>query len=111
MFRFIRISGLAALLFGVGAGTGLLPSAAGQSPPETVTSDTLTYCRQLSERLDQLRSTSTNPPESVIDLSVAGKDLCERGSIRSGILRLRSAIVLLLHEPATANTLQMGRTE
>ena len=99
------------LLFGLGMGTGLRPSAAGESPAEKVTSDTLTYCRQLSEQLDQLKSTTTNPPEAVIHLSVAGKDMCERGSIRGGILRLRSAIVLMLHGPPSNDALRMGRTE
>jgi hypothetical protein len=98
------------LLVGLGAGTGMLTPAAGESPPEKVTSDTLTYCRHLALQLDQLKSASSNPPQTVNDLYIAGKDMCESGSIRGGILRLRSAIVLLLH-PSGDAALHAGQTE
>jgi hypothetical protein len=110
MVRLQRISGLVVLLLSLGASTGMLNSAVGESPPDTVTSDTLSYCRSLAVQLDQLKNHSANPPEEVIDLSVAGKDMCERGSVRAGIMRLRSAIVLLLHQPA-GDALPVGRTE
>jgi hypothetical protein len=99
MLRLSRISGLAALFLGLGLGTGLWPSAAGESPPDQVTTDTLAYCHTLSARLDQLKTGSAYTPPEVNSLSVAGKDMCERGIVRGGILRLRSAIVLLLHPP------------
>jgi hypothetical protein len=111
MHRMIRISGLAAILLASGIGTGMLPSAAGQAPPEKVTSDTLTYCLQLASRLDQLKSSSVNPPEEINNLGVAGKDMCERGSVRGGILRLRSAIVQLMHTPGDDDPVKMGRSE
>jgi hypothetical protein len=108
----IRISGLAAVLLASGLSTGMLPSAAGQAPPEKVTSDTLTYCLQLASRLDQLKSSSVNPSEEINHLSVAGKDMCEHGSVRGGILRLRSAIVLLMHPPSGGDdAVKMGRSE
>jgi hypothetical protein len=109
MFRLMRIVGLAVVLVGLGLGSGMFSSIAGESTPEMVTSDTLTYCRQLALQLDQLKSASSNPPQSVNDLYVAGKDMCESGSIRGGILRLRSAIVMLMHPGDT--TLHAGRTE
>jgi hypothetical protein len=109
MLRLMRILGLAVMLAGLGLGSGMFSSIAGESTPETVTSDTLTYCRQLALQIDQLKSASSNPPQTVNELYVAGKDMCESGSIRGGILRLRSAIVMLLH-PGDA-TLHAGRTE
>jgi hypothetical protein len=111
MIRPIRIAGIAVILVCLGAGTGLFRSVAGESTPETVTSDTLTYCRHLALQLDQLKSSSSNPPQSVNDLYVAGKDMCESGSIRGGILRLRSAIVMLLHPQAGDKTVATGGTE
>jgi hypothetical protein len=99
MVRWIRTLALAVVLVGLGVGSGLFSSVAGESTPETVTSDTLSYCRHLALQLDQLKSANSNPPQTVNELYVAGKDMCESGSIRGGILRLRSAIVMLLHPP------------
>ncbi len=110
MLRCMRIAGLAFVLICLGVGTGMFNSVAGESTPETVTSDTLTYCRHLALQLDQLKSASSNPPQSVNDLYVAGKDMCESGSIRGGILRLRSAIVMLLH-PSSGDAVRVGGTE
>ncbi len=110
MARPLRILGVSAMLLALGIGSGLLHSAAGESPHEKVTSDTLSYCRQLAARVSQLESGSANPPLAVTELSVAGKDMCERGSVRAGILRLRSAIVLMMHNPST-NKLDVGETE
>jgi hypothetical protein len=110
MVRAIHISGVALVLLSLNAGTGLMPSAAGESP-EQVTTDTLTYCRQLAARVDQLESGGAKPPEAAVNLSVAGKDMCERGGIRGGIMRLRSAIVLLLHPPPATGGLGTDRTE
>jgi hypothetical protein len=101
MARWFRILGLAGVLVALGVGSGMFSSVAGESTPEMVTSDTLTYCRHLALQLDQLKSASSNPPQTVNDLYVAGKDMCESGSIRGGILRLRSAIVMLLHPSAS----------
>jgi hypothetical protein len=112
MRRLLCISGVSVLLLGLGAGTGMLRSVAGESPPETVTSDTLAYCRQLADRVDQLKSASPHPPQSVNELTIAGKDMCEQGIIRGGILRLRSALVLLLHpQGGGGDSVELGRTE
>jgi hypothetical protein len=100
MLRTARIVGLAALILALGAGSGLLPSVAGESPPEKVTTDTLAYCRQLAARVNQLEGDTAHPPVAVAELSAAGTGMCEHGSVRGGILRLRSAIVLLLHGPS-----------
>ncbi len=111
MLRLSRISGLAALFLGLGLGTGLWQSAAGESPPDQVTTDTLAYCHTLAARLDQLKTGSAHTPPEVNNLSVAGKDMCERGIVRGGILRLRSAIVILMHPTGDGDTVKMGRTE
>ncbi len=97
------------LLLGLSTGPGTLTSIAGESP-DKVTTDTLSYCRDLSDRVERLMDASSNPPQSATDLSIAGKDMCERGSIRAGIMRLRSAMVLLLHQTSVRPAVQMGRT-
>ena len=97
MSRSVGISVVVALLFGLAVGTPVLRSVAGEATPELITTDTLAYCHQLSARVDQLASTADKPPATVYDLAVAGRDMCEHGAIRGGILRLRSAIVQLLH--------------
>ncbi len=110
MVRLIRISAIAVLLLGLDGGSGLRLSAAGETPQQ-VTTDTLDYCHQLAARVDQLTSAGPRPPETVAELSAAGKDMCARGVIRGGIMRLRSAIVLLLHPPPASGTVPVERTE
>ncbi len=110
MLRAIHISGIALLLLAVDAGAGMMPSAAGEAP-EQVTTDTLSYCRQLAARVDQLESGDAKPPAAAVNLSAAGKDMCAHGGIRGGIMRLRSAIVLLLHPPAGNDAMRPDRTE
>jgi hypothetical protein len=108
MPRVLQFTSIAVLLFVLGTGTGTLSSSAGESP-DKVTTDTLSYCRQLSARVDAMENASSSTPQEVYDLSVAGKDMCNHGAIRGGIMRLRSAIVLMLHPGATP-AMQMGRT-
>jgi hypothetical protein len=111
MSRWIRTCGLAVILSGFGAGLGTLSPAVGESPPpEQVTSDTPAYCQQLAQRLDRLRNGVANPPQAVNDLSAEGKHMCDQGLTRGGILRLRSAIVLLLHH-SPDDPVQVGRSQ
>jgi len=110
MVRLMQISAIAVLLLGLNGGSGLRPSAAGEAP-EQVTTDTLDYCHALAARVDQLTSAGPRPPQSVAELSAAGKDMCARGVIRGGIMRLRSAIVLLLHPPPANGPATVGHTE
>jgi hypothetical protein len=110
MLRAIHISGIALLLLVATAGAGMMPTAAGESP-EQVTTDTLSYCRQLAARVDQLESGGVKPPAAAVNLSLAGRQMCEHGGIRGGIMRLRSAIVMLLHPPAASNAIQTDGTE
>jgi hypothetical protein len=94
----MRTSGVAALLFGLGAVAGAQDAAVDHTAPEQVTTDTLVYCRQLAARLEQLTQVAVATPTKVVDLSTAGKQMCEHGLTRAGILRLRSAIVMMLHD-------------
>ena len=104
MNRLARTSSFAALLFGLGAVTGAHDGAVGESPPEQITTDTLAYCRELAARLEQLTNAAAEIPAAVTTLSVVGKQMCEQGLTRAGIMRLRTAIVLMLHHNGTAPT-------
>ncbi len=59
--------------------------------PMVVTSDTDAYCRTL---LAEIRAYSTLPP-AVRALTQDGSRLCENGLVRSGINRLRRALMVL----------------
>lgn len=72
---------------------------AGQSPPQQVTSDTPQYCLHLLDRVSEMvRSAGTPPPHEVAYLSNEGQRMCDQGQTRGGILRLRQALMLMLHQ-------------
>jgi hypothetical protein len=74
-------------------------SVAGQSPPQQVTSDTPQYCLQLLDRVSEMvRLAGTPPPHEVAYLSNEGQRMCDQGQTRAGILRLRQALMLMLHQ-------------
>jgi hypothetical protein len=98
MTSLMRTSGIAALLFGLGAVAGAQEGAVGNGPPERITTDTLVYCRQLAARLEALTAIGMHVPTRVSDLSSVGKEMCDHGLTRGGILRLRSAIVLMMNQ-------------
>jgi len=91
-----RISAAAVLMSCLIAVSGA-QSGSSDAPPEQITTDTLAYCRELAARLERLTGTAALIPASVVRLSSAGKDMCDRGLTRGGILRLRKAIVLMMH--------------
>lgn len=77
---------------------GAMP-VAGQSPPQQVISDTPEYCLQLLDRVSELvRVAATPPPQEVTSLSSEGQRMCDQGQTRGGILRLRQALMLMMHQ-------------
>jgi hypothetical protein len=82
--------GLAAVL--VGAAPVL-----GQPAPQRVTSDTPEYCLRLSDRVSELVRV-TSPPQEVTSLSTEGQRMCDQGQTRGGILRLRRALMMMMHQ-------------
>ncbi|HEX4170918.1 MAG TPA: hypothetical protein VHY82_00400 [Acetobacteraceae bacterium] len=97
------MAGMRPLMLTVGIGAavvwlGALP-VAGQSPqPQQVTSDTPQYCLQLLDRVSEMvRLAGTPPPQEVAYLSSEGQRMCDQGQTRGGILRLRQALMLMLH--------------
>ncbi len=77
---------------------GSLP-AAGQSAPQQVTTDTPQYCLYLLDRVSEMvRGAPSPPPQEVTFLSTEGQRMCDQGQTRGGILRLREALTLMLHQ-------------
>ena len=77
---------------------GAMP-VVGQPPPEQVTSDTPQYCLHLLDRVSEMvRVAGTPPPQEVAFLSSEGQRMCDQGQTRGGILRLRRALMLMMHE-------------
>ncbi|MCQ8278382.1 hypothetical protein NFI95_07945 [Acetobacteraceae bacterium KSS8] len=79
------------------------PASPGAEAPMVVTSDTDAYCAILSRQIDE----HGDPlPQPVASLRDQGQRMCANGQVRSGINRLRRAL-LALHrpeEPADAAT-------
>jgi hypothetical protein len=90
------------LLIAIGA---LLPGPPGQvvaqdqivqSSPMIVTTDTPEYCLQLLDRVSEMVRLATIPvPREVTDLTTEGHRMCAHGQTRSGIMRLRSALMMM----------------
>jgi hypothetical protein len=96
--RTTSLAGAAALL---GLGVVLLGAmpVVGQSPPQAVTTDTPEYCLRLQDRVSELvRVASAPPPREVASLSSEGQRMCDHGQTRGGILRLRRALMMMLHQ-------------
>ena len=99
MFLTARYAGLASLtalivVFALGGQTPV----AGQSPAQRVTTDTPEYCLQLLDRVSEMvRLAATPPPQNVTQLSSEGQKMCDQGQTRGGILRLRRALMLMMH--------------
>ena len=72
-----------------------LAAATDPSTPMILT-DTPQYCAQLGKLVADRHSTLFE----VKHLLAEGRDMCQRGVIRGGILRLRQALILLRHRPA-----------
>ncbi|WP_428534127.1 hypothetical protein [Rhodopila sp.] len=90
----------------------LLPNAPGQlvaedqivrSSPMVVTTDTPEYCLHLLDRVSEMVRLATIPvPREVTDLTTEGHRMCAHGQTRGGIMRLRSALMMMEngHAPA-----------
>lgn len=90
------------LLVALGAVPGILaePVTAqikmNPSGPMVVTTDTPEYCLHLLERVSGLLRLATLPvPREVGDLTTEGQKMCEHGQTRMGIMRLRSALMIM----------------
>ncbi len=95
-----RNTGLAGVMASLAVGGAVLVSlpVAGQSPPQRVTTDTPEFCLQLLDRVSELvRISEAPPPEEVTLLSSEGRKMCDQGQTRGGILRLRRALLMMLH--------------
>ncbi|MEJ0019285.1 MAG: hypothetical protein WDN25_22575 [Acetobacteraceae bacterium] len=76
---------------------GITP-VVGQAPPQRVTSDTPEYCLHLLDRVAELvRGAGSPPPREVTYLSTEGQRMCDQGQTRGGIMRLRRALMLMMH--------------
>ena len=70
--------------------------AAAQSKPMEVTTDTPEYCQHLLIRIGERVRLATAPiPHEVTDLKTEGQRMCAYGQTRSGIMRLRSALMMM----------------
>jgi hypothetical protein len=67
----------------------LAHGAALVEPTPRLTTDTPDYCRQLAARLERLPARARQP---ALRLGEEGVRLCGTGRVRTGIVRLRSAI-------------------
>jgi hypothetical protein len=62
-----------------------------EQPPIPLTSDTAQYCAQLAQQIADRHSMLPD----VAHLLADGRDMCEQGAVRSGLRRLRRALVIL----------------
>jgi hypothetical protein len=70
-----------------------------QPSPAQVTSDTPQYCLHLLDQVSEMvRVADAPPPQEVMVLSSEGQRMCDQGLTRGGILRLRRALMLMLHQ-------------
>jgi len=63
-----------------------------------ITSDTLAYCQNLRAQVNALmRRDGGVASAEVMRLRATGERLCAEGEVRGGVLRLRGAVLLLMH--------------
>ena len=95
--RITGTAGIAAFIWLLAALMGAGP-VTGQPAPAQVITDTPQYCLQLFDRVSEMvRVAPAPPPEEVMHLSTEGQRMCDQGQTRGGILRLRRAIMLMIH--------------
>jgi hypothetical protein len=69
---------------------------AGGSAPMEITTDTPEYCQKLLNRISEMiRLASAPVPHAAADLTSEGRRMCDHGQTRSGIMRLRSALMIM----------------
>ena len=96
----VRLTGMAgiAACFGLLAPLMLAGPVTGQPAPAQVITDTPQYCLELLDRVSEMvRVAPAPPPAEVTHLSTEGQRMCDQGQTRGGILRLRRAIMLMMH--------------
>jgi hypothetical protein len=88
----IALAALAPMTAETGAGQDkIVPSN-----PMEITSDTPEYCLHLLDRVSDLVRLAERPvPREVTDLTTEGHRMCADGQTRSGIMRLRSALLIM----------------
>jgi len=101
MFR-TRVLGVATLCLPLGAWPLTSDSPAPsqfhqvQAGPMEVTTDTPEYCQKLLNRMGELVRLATMPiPREVSELTSEGQRMCAHGQTRSGIMRIRSALMMM----------------
>ena len=66
------------------------------TPPMQITTDTPEYCQKLLRRIGELVRLATAPvPHEASDLTTEGEKMCDHGQTRMGIMRLRSALMIM----------------
>ncbi len=65
--------------------------------PIIITSDSVAFCFRLSRVIDSYNKGTL--PRKIIQLREEGTDLCRQGLVRSGLARLRRAIISLKRTP------------
>ncbi len=86
------------MVLAIAVGLGRVTQVVGQSPAQRVNTDTPEYCLQLLDRVSEMvRLSPAPPPQDVTQLSSEGQKMCDRGQTRGGILRLRRALMLMMH--------------
>jgi hypothetical protein len=63
--------------------------------PMTVTTDTIAYCDELAEKVDAEREAHPPGDPEIGRLAAEGRQMCDTGLIRGGLIRLRRALLLL----------------
>jgi hypothetical protein len=67
-----------------------------EGKPMEVITDTPEYCLHLLDRVSDLVRLATAPiPREVTDLTTEGQRMCAHGQTRGGIMRLRSALMMM----------------
>jgi hypothetical protein len=67
-----------------------------QGGPMEITTDTPEYCQKLLNRIGELVRLATAPvPRDATDLTAQGQRMCDHGQTRGGIMRLRTALMLM----------------
>jgi hypothetical protein len=87
----------------ISAGPIVAQAQVAQANPMEVTSDTPEYCLELLDRVSELvRLTVVPVPREVTDLTTEGHRMCAHGQTRGGIMRLRSALMIMEKGGGTA---------
>ncbi|MEA2739634.1 MAG: hypothetical protein QOH05_2941 [Acetobacteraceae bacterium] len=92
----------AGLLIALGAMATISPGSVSaqdqivQANPMEVTTDTPEYCLHLLDRVSEMvRLAPDQVPREVTDLTTEGHRMCAHGQTRGGIMRLRSALMIM----------------